>query len=80
MAFEQTDNTGAVFVNDRKQEDAHPDRTGSALIDGRPYYVNGWLRKTKDGQTYLALSFKRKDAKPADKSKSRAEMADEVPF
>jgi hypothetical protein len=64
MAFEQKNDSGSLWINDRKQGDSHPDRTGSALIDGRPYYVNGWLRKTKDGQPYLALSFKAKEAKP----------------
>ena len=37
MAFEQRDNSGAIFVNDRKEKDTHPDRSGSALIDGREY-------------------------------------------
>jgi hypothetical protein len=80
MAFEQKDNTGAIFVNEHKHEDAHPDRSGSAKIGGVNYWVNGWLKKTKDGQPYLSLSFKPKDA-AADKSKSRAdEMDDEIAF
>jgi hypothetical protein len=66
MAFEQKDNSGAVFVNDHKSEDNHPDRTGNALIGGRQYWVNGWLKKTKCGEPYLSLSFRAKDdtAKP----------------
>jgi len=60
MAFEQKDNSGAVFVNDKKQSDTHPDRTGTALIGGVVYFVNGWLKKTKSGQPYLSLSFKPK--------------------
>lgn len=80
MAFEQKDNTGAIFVNEHK-EDAHPDRSGSAKIGGVDYWVNGWLRKTKTGEPYLALSFKRKGAKPAaDKSKPRAEELDDGPI
>jgi hypothetical protein len=68
MAFEQKDNTGAIFVNDRKEKDTHPDRAGSATIDGVEYWVSGWLRKSKDGQPYLSLAFKRKNdtAKPKD--------------
>jgi hypothetical protein len=71
MAFEQKDNTGAIFVNDRKEKDTHPDRAGSATIDGVEYWVSGWLRKSKDGQPYLSLAFKPKNdtaqpkAKPA---------------
>jgi len=61
MAFEQKDNSGSIFVNDNKTQDTHPDRSGSAKIDGVDYWVNGWLRKTtKAGEPYLALSFKAK--------------------
>src|SRR5215469_11895115 len=58
MAYEQKDNTGSVFANDRKTEDTHPDRTGTAKIDGVEYWVSGWLHKTKKGQPYLSLTFK----------------------
>jgi len=79
--FEQKDNTGSIFVNDHKQEDTHPDRNGSAKIGGVDYWVNGWLRKTKTGRPYLALSFKRKESRAADKSGPRAEELDEaIPF
>jgi hypothetical protein len=65
MAFEQKDNTGAIFVNDRKEKDTHPDRSGSATIDGVEYWVSGWLKKTKDGQPYLSLAFKPKNGAAA---------------
>jgi hypothetical protein len=61
MAFELRDNSGSLWVNDKKQSDNHPDRTGSALIGGVDYWVNGFLKKTKAGEPYLSLSFKRKD-------------------
>src|SRR5262249_45250069 len=60
MSFEPKDDSGAIFVNDKKEQDSHPDRKGTVLIGGVPYWVNGWLRKTKSGQPYLALSFKAK--------------------
>src|SRR5262249_30191738 len=62
MAFEQKDNSGIVGVNDKNAEDSHPDRSGSAKIGGVDYWVNGWLKKTKTGEPYLSLSFRRKDA------------------
>jgi hypothetical protein len=49
------------------------------MVSGKLYFINGWLKKTKDGQPYLSLSFKPKDdAIAADKS--RAEMDDEIAF
>jgi hypothetical protein len=83
MVFEQKENTGAIFVNDRKTEDTHLDSTGTALIDGVEYYVSAWRREAKSGKRYLALSFKRKnaDATASDKSRSRAEeLDDRIPF
>ena len=62
--FEQKDNSGAMFAVEEKKTDKHPDREGSALIGGREYWVNGWLKKSKDGKPYLSLAFKPKEAKP----------------
>ncbi len=61
MAYEQKPNSGSIFNNDRKTEDEHPDMTGSALIDGKEYWVNAWNRTSKGGEKqYLGLSFKEK--------------------
>jgi hypothetical protein len=81
MAFEQRENTGAIFVNDRKTEDAHPDSTGTALIGGVEYWVSCWRREAKSGKRYLALSFKPKDTESArPKESARTDFDDEIPF
>lgn len=91
MAFEQRDNSGTVFVNERKEKDSHPDRTGSAMIDGVHYWVSGWIKSGAKGQ-FLSLAFKRKDgegARPANERDTPSrkapasrhdDMNDEVPF
>jgi len=61
MAFEQRDNSGTLFLNKRKEKDNHPDRTGTIVVDGTEYYINGWLKKTKDGEPFLSLSVKPKN-------------------
>jgi len=79
--YEQKDFSGSIWVNDRKDQDTHPDRTGSAKIDGVGYWVNGWLKKTKDGKPYLSLSFKKKIPEAADRSVPRqVQFNDEVCF
>ena len=64
MAYEQKDNSGTLFKNDRREKDSHPHAIGTALIDGVEYWISAW---TKDGQKgrFQSLSFKRKDPKRA---------------
>ena len=57
MAYEQRDNSGSIFINDRKEKDSHPDRTGKAMIDGVMYYVSGWVKDSPKGK-FLSLAFK----------------------
>ena len=42
---ERYDNSGAIFINDKKEREGHPDRTGQATIDGVDYWVSGWIKK-----------------------------------
>jgi hypothetical protein len=63
MAYEQRDNSGTIFVNDRKEKETHPDRSGTAMIDGVMYYVSGWIKEGAKGK-FLSLAFKRKDDQP----------------
>jgi hypothetical protein len=67
MAYEQRDNSGSIFLNERKEKDTHPDRTGTAMIDGVMYYVSGWLKQGSKGQ-FLSLAFKRKDDQPVQRT------------
>lgn len=62
---QQYDNTnrGALFVNDRKAKDTHPDRTGTLNVEGVEYFIDGWLKDTSKGKM-LSLSVKRKDKQP----------------
>lgn len=90
MAYEPRDNSGSVFQNDRKEKDAHPDRAGSAMVGGVEYWVNGWLKKDKNGRPFLSLAFKPKGEKsqpttskmqPRGSMKDSApDMDDEIPF
>ena len=79
MAYEQKDNTGSLWINDRKEKDTHPDRTGTLLIEGRSYFLNGWLKQSKDGKPYLSLSVKPRTA-AAETGPRKTQMDDEIPF
>jgi hypothetical protein len=58
---ETLDNSGSLFKNDRKNKEAHPDITGSALVNGVEFYVSGWRKLGAKGDFY-SLSFRQKDA------------------
>jgi len=60
----QYDNTnrGVVFVNERKEQDSHPDMKGSINIEGTEYWLSGWWKTPQaGGEDFLSLSVKLKD-------------------
>ncbi len=69
MAFEQRDNSGALFKNDKGDNPARPDYRGDAMIDGTTYEMSAWIKEGKKGK-FMSVSFKTKgDDKPRDKLK-----------
>lgn len=61
MAFEQRDNSGSLFKNDRKQQENHPDYTGTAMIDGCEYFISAWVKESRAGKKFFSFSFKPKE-------------------
>jgi len=78
MAYETT-NKGALFVNDQKETEKHPDYNGSINIDGKDYWLSGWKNKAKEtGKTYLALTVRAKQETPRQSSEpTRKAKADD---
>jgi len=83
MAFEPRDNSGALFVNDRREKDTHPNAKGSALINGVDYWVSAWTKTDRNGNKFQSLAFEPKEkqvnngyreAPPVD------DLNDEIPF
>lgn len=53
----QYDNTnrGVLFDNDRKEQDSHPDMTGTLNIDGVDHWFSAWWKDGQRGE-FLSLS------------------------
>ena len=60
MAFEKKNNAGALWKNERKASDNHPDLTGNAVIDGKEVYVSAWMKTDRNNKRFYSLSFRAK--------------------
>ena len=55
--MEQKNNTGAIFKNDYKKTEQHPDYKGKAMIDGKAKDVAVWLNESQNGKQYFSIKF-----------------------
>ncbi len=61
MGFQQRPNSGALFPNDRKENDRHPDYKGDFNIDGVNYWIKGWIKQSQRGE-FISISVEKKQA------------------
>jgi len=64
VAYEEKENSGVLFPNDRKEKGTHPDYRGHGNYDGVEFDIAGWKKLSKDGKPRLSLSFKEAYKKP----------------
>ena len=91
MAYDNT-NSGILSRNERKEQDNHPDFTGTINVDGTDYWLSGWTKEGKEGskmegRKFFSLSVKPNDApkaapaaRQAPASRNGAAFDDEIPF
>jgi uncharacterized protein (DUF736 family) len=89
MEYQQKDNSGALFKNDKKESDSHPDYKGSAMIEGTEYWFSAWINESKTGTKYMKTSFSLKEqvhnngvqqVQAAVGGMSLAQLEDDIPF
>ena len=80
------DNTlsGALFVNDDKRTDNHPDYKGQIeTVDGEKFWVSAWIKEIKSGKnigkSFLSLALTPKDADDAPRKPQRQQSAKPSP-
>ena len=80
--YEQQDNSGALFRNNKKQEgDKLPDYNGTIKINGVEKQIAGWVRQGAKG-SFLSLKISEPYKKPLDAKvvKPKTEDSDDLPF
>ena len=86
MADYDNSNRGVLFKNDKKEPgDKKPDYTGSIDVGGVDHFLDGWIRKSQAGKTFLSLSIKPKNAKQAQKPAQKPsagfdDLESDIPF
>lgn len=87
MAYEVKDLTGTLFVNNKKEQEKHPDKTGSCKIDGKEYWISAWTKYDDQGRERFSLAFKLKEEKPnkprpepTPAQSTAASIDDDIPF
>lgn len=87
--FDNT-NSGAMFVNDRKQNERSPDFKGNAepkcphCHTSHKFWISGWKKKAKNGNGFLSLAFTPDDAEvnssPAPVTDNVFDPDEDIPF
>jgi len=87
MAEYDNTNPGAIWKNEDKQTDSHPDFKGSLNVDGTEYWVSAWKRKpdAKPSAPALSFSIKLKTGNESKPAKAAAGVPDpyqdsDIPF
>ena len=77
-------NRGAIWKNEKKETEKHPDFTGSLNVEGVEYWVSAWKRKPGGCENSPALSFsiKLKEARKAPEHNQAVDTTfdDDLPF
>ena len=50
-------NTGAIFKNDNKKADNHPDYKGKVNVNGKEMEVALWMKTSAKGVKFFSVSF-----------------------
>lgn len=88
MAYDNT-NTGILTKNDRKEQDNHPDYTGTINVHGTEFWLSAWIKTGRsgklEGQKFMSLSVRPKEEKRAAPSKPAPrrqveDAGDDIPF
>ena len=62
--METKNNSGAIFKNDKKTAETHPDYKGKVNVNGKEMEVALWLKTSQSGMKYFSASFSEPYVRP----------------
>ena len=62
--METKNNSGAIFKNDKKTAETHPDYKGKVTVNGKEMEVALWLKTSQAGMKYFSATFQEPYVKP----------------
>ena len=80
------ENSGALFHNDRKTADNHPDWKGKINVAGTEWEVAAWKGATRNGDEYLSLKVsplrprRQANQEPEERATPPAKSGGDIPF
>ena len=85
--YQQKDNSGALFKNEKKAQPAQPDYDGTVIVGGVEYRIAAWLKSAESGRKFMSLAFTPKQeqqqapTRQAPKARSSdPALDDDIPF
>lgn len=72
-------NSGVLFVNNKREKDTHPHMTGKINVEGVDYWISAWSKTSKNGNKLLSLSVKPMEVS-APIEAAPADFDDDLPF
>lgn len=82
-------NRGALFRNNDRQSDSHPEYRGTINVNGVEFWLSAWIKESPKAGRYFSLSVKAKDARgdrqaqrrePQREQSAAPEFDDDIPF
>ena len=86
MAYEKRDMSGAIFRNDKGDNDRRPDMKGWLKLGGVEYEVAGWTKHSERAGKYLSLKIQEPREQVAEtindlnREARQNEKSEEMPF
>jgi hypothetical protein len=77
---QQKDNAGALFKNDKGDNQNRPDYRGPLQINGVEGELAAWLSESKNGQKYMSLKWQPKQDKPQGGGQGNSDRAQHRPY